>query len=144
VLVGAKGELTVPISAPDPASAAKAVLAEAQRHQVVQRSRTDMMRQFAEARSCRMQGLLNYFGDQLPGPCGHCDNCHGRADDPEPATAMGPFPLHSTVRHVEWGTGTVLGYERDRMTVLFDGVGYKTLSVAVVKDQGLLALDAGR
>jgi ATP-dependent DNA helicase RecQ len=38
----------------------------------------------------------------------------------------------------------VLGYERDRMTVLFDGVGYKTLSVAVVQDQGLLALDAGR
>jgi ATP-dependent DNA helicase RecQ len=34
----------------------------------------------------------------------------------------------------------VLRYEEDRMVVLFDEVGYKTLSVAVVKKQGLLAL----
>jgi ATP-dependent DNA helicase RecQ len=32
----------------------------------------------------------------------------------------------------------VLGYEDDRMTVLFDEVGYKTLSVPVVSEQGLL------
>jgi ATP-dependent DNA helicase RecQ len=51
--------------------------------------------------------------------------------------------LHSTVRHTEWGTGTVLGYERDRMTVLFDDVGYKTLSVSVVRKHGLLALEPG-
>jgi ATP-dependent DNA helicase RecQ len=46
--------------------------------------------------------------------------------------------LHSTVRHRTWGTGTVLGYEDDRMTVLFDSVGYKTLSVRVVRLQDLL------
>jgi ATP-dependent DNA helicase RecQ len=38
----------------------------------------------------------------------------------------------------------VLGYEKDRMTVLFDDVGYKTLSVSVVQAQGLLALEANR
>jgi ATP-dependent DNA helicase RecQ len=32
----------------------------------------------------------------------------------------------------------VLRYEEDRMTVLFDDVGYKTLSVPVVREQGLL------
>jgi len=52
-----------------------------------------------------------------------------------------PFPLHSTVRHRTWGTGTVLGYEDDRMTVLFDSVGYKTLSVGVVRKQDLLAAE---
>ena len=41
--------------------------------------------------------------------------------------------MHSTVRHAEWGTGMVMGYEEDRMTVLFDDVGYKTLSVPVVR-----------
>jgi ATP-dependent DNA helicase RecQ len=32
----------------------------------------------------------------------------------------------------------VMGYEEDRMTVLFDDVGYKTLSVPVVKEHTLL------
>ena len=32
----------------------------------------------------------------------------------------------------------VLGYEDDKMTVLFDSVGYKTLSVKVVSKQKLL------
>jgi ATP-dependent DNA helicase RecQ len=58
-----------------------------------------------------------------------------------PAPAAAPFPLHSTVQHRAWGSGTVLGYEDDRMTVLFDSVGYKTLSVAVVHKQNLLSLD---
>ena len=31
-----------------------------------------------------------------------------------------------------------MGYEEDRMTVLFDDVGYKTLSVPVVKEHALL------
>jgi ATP-dependent DNA helicase RecQ len=122
-------------------------VAEAERQQTVQRSRTDMMRAFAETRSCRGQTLLAYFGELLPRPCGHCDNCHaddgGRANgatadagrDPDDA----PFPVHSSVRHPEWGAGLVLGYEADKMTVLFDEVGYKTLSVPVVSEQGLLA-----
>ncbi|MFE9204853.1 hypothetical protein [Micromonospora sp. NPDC007230] len=38
----------------------------------------------------------------------------------------------------------VLGYEQDCMTVLFDDVGYKTLSVSVVQAHGLLALDTNR
>ncbi|HCT79971.1 MAG TPA: hypothetical protein DGT23_26085, partial [Micromonosporaceae bacterium] len=45
---------------------------------------------------------------------------------------------HSTVRHADWGAGLVLSYEDDRMTVLFDEVGYKTLSVPVVRANGLL------
>jgi ATP-dependent DNA helicase RecQ len=138
---GAGSKLTVPMFAPLPAAAAEAAVAEFERRQVVQRSRTDMMRGFAQTRSCRTGVLLAYFGEQLKRPCGHCDNCaDGSADEPQ-ATASGPFPVHSTVRHPEWGAGMVMGYDQERMTVLFDDVGYKTLSVPVIQDQGLLVAE---
>jgi ATP-dependent DNA helicase RecQ len=35
----------------------------------------------------------------------------------------------------------VMGYEHDRVVVLFDNVGYKTLSVPVVRRRGLLTAD---
>ncbi|KKK05661.1 RecQ family ATP-dependent DNA helicase [Micromonospora sp. HK10] len=129
-----------PRYAPAAAESAQAALAEAERQQTVTRSRTDMMRAFAETTGCRGQALLAYFGEQMREVCGHCDNCHAGtsvADD----RAVGPFPVHSQVRHPEWGAGLVLSYEEDRMTVLFDEVGYKTLSVRVVSEQGLLTLD---
>ncbi|RIV37884.1 RecQ family ATP-dependent DNA helicase [Micromonospora radicis] len=129
-----------PRYSPTPVDAAAAALAEAERQQNLTRSRTDMMRAFAETNSCRGQTLLAYFGEQMTAICGHCDNCHAGssvADD----GAVGPFPVHSQVRHPDWGSGLVLSYEEGRMTVLFDEVGYKTLSVSVVSEQGLLALD---
>ncbi|MER7460074.1 RecQ family ATP-dependent DNA helicase [Micromonospora sp. NPDC126480] len=129
-----------PRYSPTPVDAAAAALAEAERQQTVTRSRTDMMRAFAETTACRGQTLLAYFGERMTAVCGHCDNCHAgtsTADD----GAVGPFPVHSQVRHPEWGSGLVLSYEEDRMTVLFDEVGYKTLSVSVVSEQGLLTLD---
>ncbi|MFY1701495.1 RecQ family ATP-dependent DNA helicase [Micromonospora sp. WMMA1923] len=134
-----KQRLGAPRYAPQPADAAAAALAETERQQAVTRSRTDMMRAFAETSGCRGQALLAYFGEQMTEVCGHCDNCHAGtsvADD----GASGPFPVHSQVRHPEWGPGMVLNYEEDRMTVLFDEVGYKTLSVPVVSEQGLLTL----
>lgn len=129
---------TVPVFAPLPAAAAEAALARYERQQTVQRSRTDMMRGFAETRACRSQTLLAYFGEVLKHRCGHCDNCaDGTAEKPV-AAADEPFPVHSQVRHAEWGTGMVMGYDQDRMTVLFDEVGYKTLSVPVVRENALL------
>ncbi|GAA4454291.1 RecQ family ATP-dependent DNA helicase [Phytohabitans houttuyneae] len=136
-------KLTSPRYAPEPVEAARAALAEAERQQAVQRSRTDMMRAYAESESCRGQVLLAYFGEHLAHPCGHCDNCAGGRAKPAPKAQRGPFPLHSTVRHAEWGVGLVLAYESDKMTVLFDDVGYKTLSVPVVRDQKLLVVETG-
>ena len=52
-----------------------------------------------------------------------------------------PYPLHSTVRHKAWGSGTVLGYTDDKMTVLFETVGYKTLSVASIRKGNLLVIE---
>ncbi len=131
-----RGQWTAPRYAPEPAEVAKLAVREARRLQDVARSRTDMMRGLAETRSCRTRTVLAYFGDQLRHPCGHCDNC--QAGGTATQAADHPYPLHSSVRHPSWGPGTVLGYEGDTMVVLFDGVGYKTLSVPVVRAQGLL------
>ncbi|MEU5550529.1 RecQ family ATP-dependent DNA helicase [Micromonospora sp. NPDC047793] len=136
----ARQRIGAPRYSPTPVEAAEAAVAEAERQQNLTRSRTDMMRAFAETTGCRGQTLLAYFGEQMTQICGHCDNCHAgtsTADD----GAVGPFPVHSQVRHPEWGGGLVLSYEDDRMTVLFEEVGYKTLSVSVVSEQGLLTLD---
>ncbi|MEV5209478.1 RecQ family ATP-dependent DNA helicase [Micromonospora sp. NPDC053740] len=136
----ARQRIGAPRYSPTPTDAAAAALAESERQQTVTRSRTDMMRAFAETRACRGQTLLAYFGEQMTQVCGHCDNCHNGTSVADQG-AVGPFPVHSQVRHPEWGSGMVLSYEEDKMTVLFDEVGYKTLSVRVVSEQGLLTLD---
>ncbi|MEV1108654.1 ATP-dependent DNA helicase RecQ [Micromonospora sp. NPDC049751] len=136
----ARQRIGAPRYSPAPVDAAAAALAEAERQQTVTRSRTDMMRAFAETTACRGQTLLAYFGEQMTEVCAHCDNCH-RGTSTADEGAVGPFPVHSQVRHGEWGRGLVLSYEDDKMTVLFDEVGYKTLSVRVVSEQGLLTLD---
>jgi ATP-dependent DNA helicase RecQ len=156
VRVGKGGRLSAPELAPSPAEAAGLALGRVERQQTVRRSRIDMMLQYAERGNCRGRALLAYFGEQMSGACGHCDNCEaGTAEQAERRWAVRlprqaarlaepaggrhqPFPVSSVVRHREWGTGTVMGYERDRVVVLFEAVGYKTLSVPVVRRRGLL------
>jgi ATP-dependent DNA helicase RecQ len=124
--------------APTPEQAAKLAVAHLERFQTVQRSRIEMMRYLAETTNCRGQALLAYFGEHLGERCGHCDNCVDGSVDAIAPTSAEPYPVHSTVHHPDWGAGMVLQYEGDRMTVLFDDVGYKTLSVPVVVEQRLL------
>ncbi|GAA2621390.1 RecQ family ATP-dependent DNA helicase [Dactylosporangium fulvum] len=133
------GKVKAPRWAPVPARAAELAEAQAERQQTVSRSRLDMMRSFAETELCRGQALLAYFGEHLPATCGHCDNCQdGSAAAGVAATGDVPFPIHSEVRHGEWGKGVVLSYAGEQMTVLFEKVGYKTLSVPVVQEHKLL------
>jgi ATP-dependent DNA helicase RecQ len=141
VVEDSDGKLRCPDGAPVPVEAARRALVEVERHQILARSRIDMMLQFAEDGGCRGRAILTYFGDRLDGPCGHCDNCAGVSSvEPEPEALAGePFAVHSAVRHAVWGPGTVLGYTDGRMTVLFEQAGYKTLSVAVVLKGGLLS-----
>ena len=49
-----------------------------------------------------------------------------------------PFAINSRVEHTAWGTGTVLRYEGNTMTILFDTGGYKMLATEVVVEQGLV------
>ena len=112
----------------------RAAKAEEERH-AFDRSRVEMMRAYAEHPGCRREFILSYFGEDYDGPCGNCDNCdEGRAE----AGEDGPFEVGSAVSHDEWGGGTVQRYDGDQMTVLFDSVGYKTLSVYLVIERGLL------
>ncbi|WP_241175872.1 DUF3553 domain-containing protein [Modestobacter sp. KNN46-3] len=106
-------------------------------HQRLIRSRIEMMRGYAETTGCRRQFLLGYFGEQLPHPCGNCDTCEAGTAQ-EHAVDDAPFPVNSAVRHAEWGRGVVMSVEPDRLTVLFDQEGYKTLATAAVQSHHLL------
>ncbi|CAO5156357.1 hypothetical protein FAIPA1_10025 [Frankia sp. AiPs1] len=132
----------------------------------IDRSRVEMMRAYAETRGCRRVFLLAYFGEPAAegGSCGNCDTClarhaearrlEERAAEPGatpaepgpgspgpgsvPAARKVPFPAGCGVRHVAWGTGQVVRVEGDQITVLFDGAGYRTLSVTAVRERSLL------
>ena len=41
----------------------------------VMRAKTDAMLGLCELTTCRRVALLAYFGEQMAGPCGNCDNC---------------------------------------------------------------------
>lgn len=41
--------------------------------------RLEQMQEYAEARGCRREFLLRYFGDDYSGPCGDCDRCEETA-----------------------------------------------------------------
>jgi ATP-dependent DNA helicase RecQ len=106
-----------------------------ERRRSFDRSRVEMMRGYAEVRDCRREFLLNYFGEPIDEPCGNCDNCE-RGIVIEDAEE--PFRLNSRVIHARWGEGLVLRYEGSAIEVLFDAVGYKTLSVTQSLAEGLL------
>jgi ATP-dependent DNA helicase RecQ len=113
-----------------------AVLELAEAHQKLERSRVDMMRAYAETDRCRAEFLVGYFGERVD-QCGVCDNCrNGVAPAPTPDDAA--FAVQAAVVHEEFGDGVVTDVEDDRLTVLFNDVGYRTLSLAVVEEEGLL------
>jgi ATP-dependent DNA helicase RecQ len=125
--------------------AAEVAQAAADARGEVQRTRLAMVGDYADADGCRRMRLLAYFGEDLPEPCGNCDRCEHaaatEADQPARAAdvdADEPFPAGTVVSHAEWGRGEVLGTEEDRITVLFDDAGYRTLSLELVLDGALL------
>ena len=46
-----------------------------ERHKRVEQHKLDAMLALCEETRCRRQVLLAYFDEELPQPCGHCDNC---------------------------------------------------------------------
>jgi ATP-dependent DNA helicase RecQ len=124
--------------APPPAAAAAAARELAAQREKVDQSRVEMMRGYAETTDCRRQFLLGYFGEQLDGPCGNCDNCSSGLSLTQAEIDDIPFPVETPVEHSEWGNGIVMRVEEDRIVVLFDEVGYKTLGLAAVTSNDLL------
>lgn len=126
--------------------AVDAALERAEERERIDRSRIEMLRGYAETRRCRRATLLGYFGQDYVEPCDNCDTCAASAADREvragedagPRTDA-PFAVDEVVRHHEWGEGTVMAVEDDRVTVFFESEGYKVLSVELVAERGLLA-----
>jgi ATP-dependent DNA helicase RecQ len=53
-----------------------------------------------------------------------------------------PYPMNAHVTHRAWGSGVVMHREPDRVTVLFEDVGYKTLALELLRESdALLTVD---
>lgn len=132
------------ITAAAKASAGEAVAAVRERDEAEERvraSRIEIMRGYAETVHCRRRALLEYFGVEAPERCGTCDRCDSAYALPLAAADAEPDDLRvdSIVDHHEWGTGTVMAVEADRLTVFFPDHGYKVLARAAF-DRGILQL----
>lgn len=125
----------------DERAAVKAALERVEERERIERSRIETMREYAETRRCRRQVLLGYFGQELDEPCGNCDTCAAGAVDAARAAASpsdSGFEIDEKVSHREWGAGTVVSIDDDRMRVFFDSEGYKVLSLEIVEREHLL------
>jgi ATP-dependent DNA helicase RecQ len=110
------------------------VIELAESHRSLERSRVEMMRTYAETDRCRSEFLVGYFGEELEERCGMCDNCvAGVAPDPadEPDSS---YSVQDRVHHATFGSGVVTDIEEDRVTVLFDEVGYRTLDLELAEE----------
>jgi ATP-dependent DNA helicase RecQ len=130
-LVSARARHDVPA-----AEVAKAAAERRELQRQYARSAVEMVRTYADSTDCRRRIVLELLGESHPQRCWHCDNCDsGASVDSDDR----PFPVGSAVTHPEWGRGTVQTYEEgDRVVVLFDAAGYKTLSLDVVEGHHLL------
>jgi ATP-dependent DNA helicase RecQ len=130
------GEVMVSEEVEDLEIAATAAVEAQERQRQFEKSRLEMMRSYAEVRDCRRAYLLNYFGEEFQKPCDRCDNCKSGVTVEK--SERQPFPVNSQVVHKSWGVGTVMRYESDKVVVLFDRVGYKTLGVEIAVLRRLL------
>jgi ATP-dependent DNA helicase RecQ len=124
----------------DVESAVTAALARSEERERIDRSRIEMLRGYAETRSCRRRVLLGYFGQELDEPCGNCDTC---ADGSAFLTERRPesdgaYRVDDLVEHREWGEGTIMAVDDDRITVFFESQGYKILSRELIEEHALL------
>jgi ATP-dependent DNA helicase RecQ len=132
LVVDEVGLVDRPAQAPDPAEAAELAVRRAKEREGIDRSRVEMVRGFAETPGCRRDFLLGYFGEAYDAPCGACDRCaDGLAGDTDDGS--GPWHTNDRVTHDSWGEGVVMRTEPDRITVLFDRAGYKTLRLDAVR-----------
>jgi ATP-dependent DNA helicase RecQ len=115
--------------------AVQGALHTAEQRRVQAETAVELVRRYAETEDCRRRLLLQLLGEDRTDQCHNCDNC-----DAGTSTTVDslPFPLGQRVEHAEWGSGVVQQYEPGRVVVLFDEVGFRTLSLDVIEERGLL------
>ncbi len=138
VTVAADGSAAPAEDAPEASGAAADAVAVQEARKRVEASRLEMMRAYCETRSCRRRFVLTYFGERAPERCGKCDRCDGPATREAEGPGTAEFAEHSRVAHASFGEGLVLRHDGDSVVVLFDEVGYKTLSLDLVRQNDLL------
>jgi ATP-dependent DNA helicase RecQ len=86
--------------------------------------------------------LLGYFGQELGEACSNCDTCaEGSAFPGEPRSESdAAYRVDDHVQHREWGEGTVMAVDADRITVFFESQGYKVLSRELIEEHALLSV----
>ena len=130
-LVAARARKDVPA-----AQVAQAVRDRREVQREYAKTAVEMVRTYADSTDCRRRIVLELLGESHPERCHHCDNCD-RGDSLDSADR--PFSVGAAVTHPEWGRGTVQTYEEgDRIVVLFETVGYRTLALDVVAGHHLL------
>ena len=108
------------------------VIAEQDRFRDYRSARLAAMQKYAETGRCRRIVLLDYFGQELSRPCGHCDNCRlGRSieaeEEKQSRDDKRPFAVGAEVKHRKFGRGRVQRYDGREVVVLFEAVGSKSL-----------------
>ncbi len=100
-----------------------------ERHKRVEQHKLEAMLALCEETRCRRQALLAYFDEDLPQPCGHCDNCIDTIEtwDATDAARQALSTIHRTGQRYGVGylTDVLLGRENDRVRAL----GHQHLSV---------------
>ena len=137
-VLASDGHDAVAVEVGVPADASSSVLADEDRRQRVLSSQIDTARHYADTVHCRRAELLAYFGEHYHAPCGNCDNDATTASPSKPDAAA-PDDTAVRVRHRLWGAGTLLSRDDHELTVLFDSVGYRHLTPAVLRN-GLLSI----
>ena len=127
---------------PSPEEATRQALTAQEARTAMDESRLTMMRNYTETRGCRRRFILTYFGEPAEEQCWTCDRCVADAARAEIDLTVRngdiAFPEQARVRHRAWGEGLVIRHDGDAIVVLFDDVGYKTLSLGLVTEKGLL------
>lgn len=100
-----------------------------ERHKRVEQHKLDAMLALCEETRCRRQVLLAYFDEDLPQPCGHCDNCTDGVqtwDATEPARQALSAIYRSGQRY---GVGHLVDILLGRDNEKIRGLGHQHLSV---------------
>lgn len=123
----------------DTGQAAQEAVHEHESYRQYRIGRVQLMKDYAETRDCRRRYILRYFGENFARPCGYCDNCQaGTVEEACEEDERLPFALKSRVLHKKYGQGVVMAYEGDKIVVLFDTEGSKSLVTDFVLKNRLL------
>ena len=134
------GEMALAKPKVNAGEAAEAAVDEQEAFRQQRRGRVELMRDYAETIECRRQYLLNYFGEPLADPCGHCDTCDsGLAQRALEQAELLPFAMKSRVTHTKYGEGTVMRYDGNKIVILFDTAGEKSIVTEFSIEKKLLS-----